>query len=134
LAKLRPDQADDAFETEAESQNQAGVYFDDVGEADVYVGNPDPAISAYTKGQRFVFTALHANTGASTLNVSGKGARTILKNNDVALASGDIEAGQIVEVVDDGTQYQMVSQIANESTGSAVNDANNILSNQVLGG
>ena len=40
-----------------------------------------------------------ANTGAATLAVSGLSALAIKKLNDQDLATGDIEVGQIVEVV-----------------------------------
>ena len=59
------------------------------------------------------FDANHANTGASTLNVDSTGVKNILKHNDVALASGDIEANQKVIVVYDGTSWQMISQLGN---------------------
>ena len=36
----------------------------------------------------------------------------ILKMNDQALATGDIEAGQVVTVVFDGSNWQMTSQLA----------------------
>ena len=59
------------------------------------------------------FDANHANTGASTLNVDSTGVKNILKHNDVALASGDIEANQKVIVIYDGTSWQMISQLGN---------------------
>jgi hypothetical protein len=79
---------------------------------DAYAITITPAITAYASGQRFRFKADVANTGGATLDVSGLGAKTILKQNDTALATGDIEAGQIVECVYDGTSMQMVSQTA----------------------
>ena len=44
--------------------------------------------------------------------MNGLGAKTILKAHDTVLATGDIEANQIVQVVYDGTQFQMNSQVA----------------------
>ena len=49
----------------------------DSGSADAYVIAPSPAITAYTEGQRFGFTATNASTGASTINVSGLGVKSI---------------------------------------------------------
>jgi hypothetical protein len=59
------------------------------------------------------FDANFANTGAATLNVDSTGVKNILKHNDVALASGDIEANQKVIVVYDGTSWQMLSPLGN---------------------
>jgi hypothetical protein len=63
--------------------------------------------------------------------VNGLGAKTIYKDHDVALESGDIESGQEVCVIYDGTQFEMASQKATDIstankttlTGGAVSDA-----------
>lgn len=81
---------------------------DSVG-SDSYAITITPAITAYAAGQRFSFKAGTANTGACTLNVSGLGAKTIKKNVSDDLATGDILANQIVEVMYDGTNMQLVS-------------------------
>ena len=88
------------------------TYMLDTGSANTYAIAPTPAITVYTAGNRFSFKAVNANTGASTLNVNALGAKTILKGNDQALVSGDIEAGQIVDVQYDGTNFQMLSVCA----------------------
>lgn len=81
---------------------------DSVG-TDSYAITISPAITAYAAGQRFTFKAGTANTGACTLNVSGLGAKSIVKNYNVALSTGDIKANQIVEVEYDGTNMQLLS-------------------------
>ena len=112
----------------------------DSGSADAYVIAPSPAITAYTEGQRFGFTATNASTGASTINVSGLGVKSIKKHHDQAIAAGDIEAGAVVVVQYDGTNFQMLSQtgiahIANlvEDTtpqlGGALDGQNNAITN-----
>ena len=89
-------------------------YVVDTGTANTYAIAPSPAISAYTAGQQFTFKATNANTGASTLNVSGLGTKTINKlNGSTALAGGEIASGQIVSVEYDGTNFQMTSPQAN---------------------
>jgi len=82
---------------------------------DTYAITPYPAISAYAVGQVFYFKADVANTGAATLNVNGKGAIAIKKNKDVALTSNDIKADSLVAVIFDGTNFQMINQLANPS-------------------
>lgn len=79
---------------------------------DTYVVTLSPVPAALVSGLRVRFKTDVANTGAATLNVNSLGAITIKKLRDQDLATGDIEAGQIVEVVYDGTNFQMVSQLA----------------------
>lgn len=57
----------------------------DTGSANVYAIAPTSAPAAYATGQVFGFTPTHANTGASTLNVSSLGAKSILMPDGSAL-------------------------------------------------
>ncbi len=98
-------------------QDNKYVFVADTASDDDYLIAPSPAIAAYATGQMFHFTAQTVNTGAATLNVNSKGAKAILKEHDVALANGDIEAGQIVTVIYDGTQFQMQSLLGNAPGG-----------------
>ena len=88
-------------------------YAADAGASDTYAVTITPGPSAYAVGQVFYFKANTINTGAATLNVNSLGEKTIKKLHDQDLANGDIEAGQIVMVAYDGTNFQMLSQIAN---------------------
>ena len=73
-----------------------------------------PSLTALTTGLTVTFTANTANTDGATLEITSIGdLDTILKKNDTALATNDIEAGQVVTCVFDGTNWQMTSQIAN---------------------
>lgn len=82
---------------------------DDTGTANTYIIAPNPVITAYAKYQTFKFIAKTANTGASTLNVNGLGVKALVKDVNVALATGDILAGQVVEAIFDGTNFQIVN-------------------------
>jgi len=84
----------------------------DAEASDTYVITLDPAPAALVTGMMFTFTANTANTDGATFNPNGFGAQAILKMHDQALATGDIEAGQVVVVVWDGANYQMLSQLA----------------------
>lgn len=98
--------------SDAHLSGQTVDYAADTAASDAYAIALTPIIIAYATGQEFRFKATTANTGAATLNVNGLGAVTIKKLHDQDLATGDIEAGQIVTVVYDGTNFQMQSQIA----------------------
>ena len=72
-----------------------------------------PGITALTAGLTVTFLANTANTDGATLEITSVGdLDAILKMHDQALATGDIEAGQIVVCVFDGSNWQMVSQLA----------------------
>lgn len=91
---------------------QKAQYAADAEASDAYVVTLDPAPAAYFAGMKVNFKANTANTGAATLNVNTLGAKTIKKQHDQDLKNNDIESGQIVTVVYDGTNFQMQSQLA----------------------
>lgn len=84
-------------------QNSSYTYAADAEASDAYAITVSPTPSAYATGQKFIFKANTANTGAASLNVNSLGAITLKKNHDQDLATGDIEVGSIVEVVYDST-------------------------------
>ena len=87
---------------------------DSTGSSNTYAVAANRTIAAYYDGLRIGFHANHANTGAATLNVDAVGAKNIKKSHDVALASGDIEQHQYVEVVFSASDdaWQMLSPTA----------------------
>lgn len=102
----------------SEIQDSVYTYAADAEASDSYAITLDPAPSAYTAGQMFIFKANTANTGAASLNVNGLGAQTIKKRTGTDLANNDIQSGSIVTVVYDGTNFQMISMLANAPAGS----------------
>ncbi len=94
----------------SEIGKSAGLYAASAAGTDTYAITVVPAIGSYMTGMVFRFKADVGNTGAATLNVSGKGAISIVKNGSEALETGDILAGQFVEVHYDGTNMQLLSR------------------------
>lgn len=84
-------------------------YAADTGTTNTFAITLSPVPASYTAGMRVVLKAANANTGASTLNVNTLGAKTIKKNYNSDLISGDVLANQIIEVVYDGTNFQLAS-------------------------
>lgn len=80
------------------------------GSSNAYTLAASQTVTGYTD-TAFVFIANHANSGTSTLNVDSVGAKTIKRNNDQDLSSGDIESGQICHVAFDATNdyWQLLS-------------------------
>lgn len=94
-------------------QDGSTVYAASSSGNDSYAVTLSPVPTAYTTGMVVNFKADVANTGAATLNVNSLGAKTIKKNHDQDLSDNDIESGQVVSVVYDGTNFEMQSQLAN---------------------
>lgn len=97
----------------------ASAYCSDNGSTDAYACALSPPITAYTTGSHYFFRANTANTGAATLALNGISSPippTIKKQIGgitTDLDTNDIRVGQIVEVVYDGTNFQMLSMLAN---------------------
>lgn len=93
------------------NQALSAIYAADGGGSDSYAITLSPALSSYTTGLMINFKANTANTGGASLNINGLGAKTIKKNLNVDLNDGDIKATQIVQVIYDGTNFQMLSPV-----------------------
>jgi len=105
------------------SQDGHEIYAADAGANDTYVITLAPVPAAYVTGMVVNFKANTINTGACTINVNGLGAKSIVKSYNVALEDGDIKAGQDVQLIYDGTNFQMLSPIANSFTFKTGTDA-----------
>ena len=81
------------------------------GSGNVYAITLSPAPSSYAAGIVVNLKANHTNTGPSTLNVNGLGAKSILKNKDYELEKNDIKANGVYSVMYDGANFQMISQL-----------------------
>lgn len=77
------------------------------GGTTTYTLTPSVAIAAYATGQEFVIKMNASNTGASTINVSGLGAKSLTRGGATALASGDLLIDAVYKIVYDGTQFQV---------------------------
>ena len=76
---------------------------------DTLTGTVVPALSAYATGNQFSFLVANTNTGAVTINVDGIGSKAITRTGTTALVAGDMVAGQAVEIIYDGTRFQLVN-------------------------
>jgi hypothetical protein len=83
------------------------------GTADAITLTPSPALASYVAGEAITFIVASTNTGAVTVDVSGLGAKSVTKTGTVAMASGELVAGQLVTLRYDGTRYQLVTPAVN---------------------
>lgn len=90
------------------------------GVANAYTLTNTPAFTsptAYRAGAVYIVTAAADNTGASTLNIDGLGAKPIVYTDGVTpVAQGDIKTGQQMVLIYDGTSFQLASTTANTAS------------------
>jgi len=81
---------------------------------------PEPLPAVYTTNERFLVRFTNGNTGAATLNRNSLGAKALQFSGAVALASGDLKAGDTRIVSYNGTYYQIADTHPFSSTGSGI--------------
>lgn len=93
-------------------QRQSFTAFNDTGAVNAYVITPIPPITAYQKNQTWVVDIANSNTGASTMNISGLGARNIIDHRTgQSPIRGQIRTG-INRFVDDGSNLVLMTSSA----------------------
>jgi hypothetical protein len=90
-------------------QDGTPQYLTSVAGTNVITATGALGLSAYVTGQTFRFVAAGASTGAVTLNINAIGAKSLVKTDGSALVSGDIASGAAVQVMYDGTNFQLLS-------------------------
>jgi len=103
------------------AQNSTTQLITSITGTNTITGNLSPAITAYATGQSFRFVAAGANTGATTININGVGAKAITKNGATALSSGDIAIDAMITIAYDGTQFQLSSAAAGSFASAGAN-------------
>jgi hypothetical protein len=76
-------------------QGKAHFVATDTGVANAYVIAMEKTIPAYSDGLHFCFRAANTNTGASTINIDGKGLKDIRNYAGTALTGGEILQGAL---------------------------------------
>lgn len=79
-----------------------------VGGQNAITADLAPAIPAYEAGLAIRFKSALSNSGPVTLNLNGKGAKTVQYNN-AALVGGEIQANCWVKLVYDGAIFQLLN-------------------------
>lgn len=77
------------------------------GTANALTVTLDPAITSYADYLAIDVKVATTNTGATSIDVNGLGAKAIKKRGTVSLEAGDLTAGDIVRLVYDGSNFQL---------------------------
>jgi len=105
-------QLDNNYSTITSSINDANTYSNyaaDSGAANAYAITLSGVSTTYTAGLRIQFKAANANSGASTLNVNSQGVKNIILTDGSTLPANAIVANALVDVMYDGTSFQLLS-------------------------
>lgn len=84
----------------------------DSGSANTYALALTPSVGAYAAGMTVTWIPSNTNTGNSTVNLNGAGAKALVKagtTGPVQLSPGDVIAGVAATAVYDGTRFQLLS-------------------------
>ncbi len=101
--------------TPAQGGTSSYYGFTSTGTNTVVVSSIQPSGWSNAAGKRIVFIAGFTNTGATTLDVVGVGAKNVFRmtpSGPQACTGGEIVAGTLVDAVYDGTQFQLVDVVA----------------------
>lgn len=98
-----------AYESQTVTPVAATIYAD-TGAANAYT----VAATSLASGAILQFRAANANTGASTLNTTATGTRSLVNLDGSNLASSTIQANAAVQVTWDGTQFLLAKRPFND--------------------
>lgn len=98
-----------AYSSVTDIQNGSLITLGAVSGSDTITATAPFTISSYAAGQLFQFIAAGTNSGAVTIDIDSVGAVSVTKNGAVPLAAGDITSGQMVQIVNDGTNFQLLT-------------------------
>ena len=94
-------------------QDSTLQYLTSVAGTNTITATAPVSMSALAAGQIFRFVAAATNTGGVTININSIGAKAITKNGTTALTANDILINSAVQVIYDGTQFQLVNPAVN---------------------
>lgn len=93
-------------------QNGAWTYAAAAGSANALTATLSPIPTALVAGMCIAVKVATTNTGASTVNVNGLGAKAIVNARGGPLVGGELLAGRLVTLEYDGTAFQITSIVA----------------------
>ncbi|WCK12334.1 hypothetical protein G6L41_008630 [Agrobacterium tumefaciens] len=90
------------------------------GTAAAITATLSPVPDAYREGMRIKVKLAASIPGACTINVNGLGAKNITRSDLTPLKAGDGLAGQVLDLVYDGTRFQVAGLLSSAQTPSNV--------------
>lgn len=104
------------YVTASRLQSGYAVSADDTGAVNAMVVTLSPSLAAYVAYDRLYVKVAVTNTGATTINVNGLGAKAVTYMDGSALVANALQAGAVAELIYDGTQYQLLNPFVRPAT------------------
>lgn len=101
----------DSYPTVADIQGNVITTATNVAGTNAITGLLTPTPTQYVTGQVIRFKAVNSNTAAVTAQFVSTLAALAVQRYGAALVGGEIQAGDMVELVYDGTQFQLVNAV-----------------------
>ncbi len=95
----------DAFNGHLADYVRQPGYAEATGSANTYVASLNPAPAEYTGGMGIAVKINVTNTGASTINIDGIGAKSILDSKGNAMTAGKLKSGSIYSLKYNGVNF-----------------------------
>ena len=92
-------------------QLSSNSYSNDTGTSTNFILTLDPVITSYALGLRVLFKAANTCSSPVTVNINSLGTKSIKKFVSMDLSPEDIIANQLVEIMYDGTNFQLISPV-----------------------
>jgi hypothetical protein len=90
-------------------QSGKWVYAVDTGAVNAMVAIASPVPAALIPGLCVRIKVANTNTGAATFNLNGLGNVAVKRANGAAVSSGDLNVGMVVELIYDGSAWQIAN-------------------------
>jgi hypothetical protein len=97
-------------------QDSTLTYLTSVVGEDAITASAPAVMTSYVIGQTFRFIAVGNCTGAVTININSIGVKSIVQTNGSLLNSDDITSGAAVQIMYDGTNFQLISNIVSANS------------------
>jgi hypothetical protein len=107
---VSPAQAQTDYLDVASAQQGIPWYLTALNGNNVIIATAAYAMTEYVVGQVFEFSPIAPNTGPATLNINGINAFPITKNGGNALTGGELGDGTAVQVLYNGTNFEIIGQ------------------------
>jgi hypothetical protein len=115
-------------------QDSVFTYLSTVAGTNTITANGPVLMAAYATGQILHFIAAGSSTGAVTININSIGAKSIVRTDGSPLSAGSIVLGAAVQIMYDGTNFQMLNSLATTSTGLTSTTTINATTTYTTGG
>jgi hypothetical protein len=96
------------YASASQAQDSTLTYLTSVSGTNAITASAPISMTAYATGQVFHFIASGTSTGAVTININAIGIKSIVRVNGSPLLTGDIPLGSAVQIMYDGTNFQLL--------------------------